>query len=131
MYASVSGQGEKFPSEQQYIPPDNDEGRWPGIRPMLVSNDKMSDRKLSLLDQALARILASILRTSLVGKSKETRASTTTAVTLGSSHSALLVEKLEREQCMQRLVGLGCSEGLGSQNMQCLHHLRIDTKSEK
>lgn len=50
MYASVCGQGEKWTSEEQYIPPNNAEGRWPGIRPMLISNDKMRDHKLSLLE---------------------------------------------------------------------------------
>lgn len=55
MYASVIGQGEKWTTEQQYVPPDNAEGRWPGIRPMLVSNDKMRDHKLSLLEPRLFR----------------------------------------------------------------------------
>jgi len=55
MYASVAGQGDKFVADQQYIQPNNDEGRWPGIRPMLISNDKMRDHKLSLLEPRLFR----------------------------------------------------------------------------
>ena len=55
MYASVSGQGAKWTSDLQYVPPDNQEGRWPGIRPILVSNDKMRDHKLSLLEPRLFR----------------------------------------------------------------------------
>jgi len=48
MYASVSGQ-------ETYITPENGEGRWPGVRPMLISNDKMRDHKLSLLEPRLFR----------------------------------------------------------------------------
>lgn len=48
MYASVSGQ-------ETYVNPENDEGRWPGVRPMLISNDKMRDHKLSLLEPRLFR----------------------------------------------------------------------------
>lgn len=55
MYASVAGQGEKWTSDLQYVLPDNEEGRWPGIRPMLVSNDQMRDHKLSLLEPRLFR----------------------------------------------------------------------------
>lgn len=55
MYASVSGQGEKWTCDQQYVSPNNAEGRWPGIRPMLVSNDQMRDHKLSLLEPRLFR----------------------------------------------------------------------------
>ena len=55
MYASVAGQGDKFTVDQQYIQPNNADGRWPGIRPMLISNDKMRDHKLSLLEPRLFR----------------------------------------------------------------------------
>jgi hypothetical protein len=48
MYASVSMQ-------EEYVPPGNAEGRWPGTRPMLVSNDKLRDHKLSLLEPRLFR----------------------------------------------------------------------------
>lgn len=55
MYASVAGQGGKFTPDQQYIAPNDPESRWPGIRPMLISNDKMRDHKLSLLEPRLFR----------------------------------------------------------------------------
>lgn len=55
MYASICEQGTKFHGKEQYIPPGNEEGRWPGIRPMLVSNDQMRDHKLSLLEPRLFR----------------------------------------------------------------------------
>lgn len=55
MYASVAGQGNKFTVDEQYIQPNNADERWPGIRPMLISNDKMRDHKLSLLEPRLFR----------------------------------------------------------------------------
>jgi hypothetical protein len=48
MYASVS-------MDEEFVPPDNPEGRWPGNRPMLVSNDKLRDHKMSLLEPRLFR----------------------------------------------------------------------------
>ncbi|KAL3896129.1 MAG: hypothetical protein SGARI_007253, partial [Bacillariaceae sp.] len=48
MYASVSMQ-------EDYVQPGNAEGRWPGTRPMLISNDKLRDHKLSLLEPRLFR----------------------------------------------------------------------------
>ena len=48
MYASVS-------MDEIFIPPDNSEGRWPGNRPMLISNDKLRDHKMSLLEPRLFR----------------------------------------------------------------------------
>ncbi|KAG7360143.1 protein-only RNase P [Nitzschia inconspicua] len=48
MYASVS-------MNEEYIPPGNAEQRWPGIRPMLVSNDKLRDHAMSLLEPRLFR----------------------------------------------------------------------------
>jgi len=48
MYASVS-------MKEEFIPPDNTEGRWPGNRPMLISNDKLRDHKMSLLEPRLFR----------------------------------------------------------------------------
>jgi len=48
MYASVS-------MNEEFVPPDNLEGRWPGNRPMLISNDKLRDHKLSLLEPRLFR----------------------------------------------------------------------------
>eukprot|EP00536_Pseudo-nitzschia_multiseries_P012511 jgi/Psemu1/244626/estExt_Genewise1.C_4820012 len=48
MFASVS-------MEEEFVPPDNPDGRWPGNRPMLVSNDKLRDHKMSLLEPRLFR----------------------------------------------------------------------------
>ena len=48
MYASVS-------MDEEFVPPDNPEGRWPGNRPMLISNDKLRDHKMSLLEPRLFR----------------------------------------------------------------------------
>lgn len=48
MYASVS-------MEESYVPPDNAGGRFPGIRPMLISNDKLRDHRMSLLEPRLFR----------------------------------------------------------------------------
>jgi hypothetical protein len=48
MYASVS-------MKEEYIPPANPEGRWPGIRPMLISNDKLRDHRMALLEPRLFR----------------------------------------------------------------------------
>lgn len=48
MYASVSMEGE-------YIEPGNEEGRWPGARPMLISNDKLRDHQMALLEPRLFR----------------------------------------------------------------------------
>jgi hypothetical protein len=55
MHASVSNQSSSMGAKEWYIPPGNPEGRWPGIRPMLVSNDQMRDHKLSLLEPRLFR----------------------------------------------------------------------------
>ena len=55
MYASVSSQNSTGKYEELYVPLENAEGRWPGNRPMLVSNDKMRDHKLSLLEPRLFR----------------------------------------------------------------------------
>jgi hypothetical protein len=48
MYASAS-------MKEDYIPPENADGRWPGTRPMLVSNDKLRDHAMSLLEPRLFR----------------------------------------------------------------------------
>jgi hypothetical protein len=55
MFASISDQMRSRNGEDMYLPPGNPEGRWPGIRPMLISNDKMRDHKLSLLEPRLFR----------------------------------------------------------------------------
>ena len=50
MIASVSDQAGMSRDEMEKVPPNNPEGRYPGIRPILVTNDKMRDHKLSLLE---------------------------------------------------------------------------------
>jgi len=48
MFASVC-------MDEDFVPPDNPEGRWPGTRPMLISNDKLRDHKMWLLEPRLFR----------------------------------------------------------------------------
>jgi hypothetical protein len=55
MYASVSSQSKSTNGQETYISPGNADGRWPGVRPMLISNDQMRDHKLSLLEPRLFR----------------------------------------------------------------------------
>jgi hypothetical protein len=53
IYGSISDQENARKGRDLYVPPGNDEGRWPGIRPVIVSNDKLRDHKLSLLEPRL------------------------------------------------------------------------------
>jgi len=55
MLASVSDQTVSRNGTNIDVPTDNDDGRWPGIRPMLISNDQMRDHKLELLEPRLFR----------------------------------------------------------------------------
>lgn len=55
MYASVASQTVSTNGEDMYVELGNEAGRWPGERPMLVSNDQMRDHKLSLLEPRLFR----------------------------------------------------------------------------
>ena len=55
MYASVSSQRTARDGRSLDVPPDNDDGRWPGTRPILVSNDRMRDHKVALLEPRLFR----------------------------------------------------------------------------
>lgn len=55
IYGSISDQQNSRNGRDLYVAPENDEGRWPGIRPMIVSNDKLRDHKLSLLEPRLFR----------------------------------------------------------------------------
>lgn len=41
--------------DQLWVPPDNPEGRWPGARPLLISNDRMRDHKMSMMEPQLFR----------------------------------------------------------------------------
>jgi len=50
MLASVSNQTNASQRGDLNIPTGDDQGRFPGMRPMLVTNDKMRDHKLDLLE---------------------------------------------------------------------------------
>lgn len=54
MLASVSDQTKSRGGKDIDVGP-NPEGRWPGLRPMIVSNDQMRDHKLELLQPRLFR----------------------------------------------------------------------------
>ncbi len=55
MLSSVSRQSVSSNGANLDVPPHNEEGRWPGTRPMLITNDQMRDHKLELLDPRLFR----------------------------------------------------------------------------
>ncbi len=55
MLASVSNQTTARNGVNLDVPVDNKEGRWPGARPMIISNDQMRDHKLGLLEPRLFR----------------------------------------------------------------------------
>mmetsp|Transcript_48357 Transcript_48357/g.139083 ORF Transcript_48357/g.139083 Transcript_48357/m.139083 type:complete len:133 (-) Transcript_48357:2013-2411(-) len=50
MLASVSNQTVARDTEDLRVAPENTEGRLPGLRPMLITNDQMRDHKLDLLE---------------------------------------------------------------------------------
>ncbi len=50
MLGSVSNQTNARQHEDLSVPIGDDHGRFPGMRPMLVTNDKMRDHKLDLLE---------------------------------------------------------------------------------
>lgn len=50
MLASVANQGERVK-----VPIDNESNRFPGLRPILITNDQMRDHKLTLLAPRLFR----------------------------------------------------------------------------
>lgn len=50
MLASVSNQTNARKSCNLKVPIENTEGRFPGLRPILVTNDKMRDHRLRLLE---------------------------------------------------------------------------------
>ena len=54
MLASVSDQTKSRNGVEVDVPPNRD-GRWPGLRPMIVSNDQMRDHRLELLQPRLFR----------------------------------------------------------------------------
>ena len=51
MLASVSNQTASTDGQNITVPKDNAEGRFPGLRPLVVTNDKMRDHKMELLDE--------------------------------------------------------------------------------
>lgn len=53
--ASVSKQSTARQGRDISVPPNNPDGRWPGIRPIVVSNDQFRDHKLELLEPMLFR----------------------------------------------------------------------------
>lgn len=55
MFASVSEQAASLGGELVDVDPENAEGRWPGTRPMLITNDQMRDHRLELLEPRLFR----------------------------------------------------------------------------
>ncbi|KAI2513845.1 Protein-only RNase P [Fragilaria crotonensis] len=55
MIASISEQERSRGGRTLDVLPDDPAGRWPGIRPMLVSNDQMRDHKLELIEPRLFR----------------------------------------------------------------------------
>ena len=55
MLSSVSNQKQSKGSTNLDVDTDNEEGRWPGTRPMLLTNDQMRDHKLELLEPRLFR----------------------------------------------------------------------------
>lgn len=55
MLASISEQANSRQGVSLDISVDDPSGRWPGTRPMLLSNDQMRDHKLELLEPRLFR----------------------------------------------------------------------------
>ena len=55
MLASVSNQTVSTKGENIDVPKNNTSGRFPGLRPMVISNDKMRDHKMDLLEERAFR----------------------------------------------------------------------------
>ena len=55
MLASVSNQTTSRAGQDIDVPVNNPENRWPGTRPMLLSNDQMRDHRLEVLEPRLFR----------------------------------------------------------------------------
>lgn len=53
--ASASKQTESRNGRSIHVPAGNEEGRWPGARPLIISNDQMRDHKLEMLETKLFR----------------------------------------------------------------------------
>ena len=59
MLSSVAQQKSRSNYVQQHVPTDDATGRFPGLRPLLVTNDQMRDHRLALLEPRLFRRWAS------------------------------------------------------------------------
>ena len=55
MLASTSDQTNARKGKSIFVEANNPDGRWPGARPMLISNDQMRDHKLELIEPRLFR----------------------------------------------------------------------------
>ena len=55
MLASVSNQTVSTDGQNIDVPKNNTEGRFPGLRPMVISNDKMRDHNMDLLEERAFR----------------------------------------------------------------------------
>lgn len=55
MIASVTNQTNMPLDEEWLVDAGNEEGRYPGLRPILITNDRMRDHKLALLEPRLFR----------------------------------------------------------------------------
>ncbi|GKY97322.1 hypothetical protein MPSEU_000690600 [Mayamaea pseudoterrestris] len=53
--ASLSKQSKARNGSDLFVQPDNADGRWPGGRPVLISNDQMRDHKIGMLEPRLFR----------------------------------------------------------------------------
>lgn len=51
MLASVSNQTNSTAGVNIHVPKNNDESRFPGLRPICITNDRMRDHRLELLDE--------------------------------------------------------------------------------
>ena len=55
MLASVSDQLTSTGGRSIHVPKNNEQGRFPGPRPMVIINDKMRDHKMDLIDKRAFR----------------------------------------------------------------------------
>jgi hypothetical protein len=53
--ASISDQTQSRKGSDLNVPADNPEGRWPGTRPMIITNDQLNDLKIEMLEPRLFR----------------------------------------------------------------------------
>jgi hypothetical protein len=53
--ASIADQTKSRKGKSLYVAPDNPAGRWPGARPILLSNDQMRDHKIGMMEPMLFR----------------------------------------------------------------------------